>query len=144
MPDGRTHPPPPDAEPDTHDAPTSSPHTATRGSIPRSAPHRVSPEARPVRRLFDDACPVPRTFDRMAALYAQQCVSTHLLRSHSAYSNTETSTRSLTRLFDQRHGTEATISRDTLLHDGDGLLPTFFGSWWHPSYGALLVEDAHA
>ena len=76
-----------------------------------------------------------------AALYAQQCVSTHLLRSHSAYSNTETSARSLTRLFDQLHGAEASISRDTLLHD---TLPSFFCSWWHPSYGALLVEDAHA
>ena len=71
-------------------------------------------------------------------------MSTHLLRSYSAYSNTETSARSLTQLFDQLYGAEARISRDTLLRDGEGLLPTFFGSWWHPSYGALLVEDAHA
>ena len=145
------HSPPtatPHAEPGTHSPPAATSH-AEPAADTRSAPStgrtttRRAAEAAPTATrgaLPPGGCLVPATFNSYTALHAQHCVSTHLLSTQSAYSNTLAAARSLGSLFDERHGAGASISRIELLRGGDGLLPTFFGEWWDPSLGTLLVE----
>ena len=143
------HSPPdatPHAEPGTHSPPAATPHaepaadTRPAPSTGRTTTRRAAEAATPATALPPGGCLVPATFNSYTALHAQHCVSTHLLSTQSAYSNTLAAARSLGSLFDERHGAGASISRVELLRVGDGLLPTFFGEWWDPSLGTLLVE----
>ena len=140
---GSTPPTTPHTEPGTHSPPPATAHAEpapdTRSTPDTVARHAAEPATMHVA-VPPGGCLVAATFTSFTALYAQNCVSTHLLNTNSAYSNTLTSARSFGSLYAERHGAGTIISRNDLLRDGDGLLPTFFGEWWDPSLGTLLVE----